>query len=842
MLRRKKRIPYDPPGARKKRKRREWRRADQIFLTRRMLLMKGAIVAGFTALTARLGYLQIIKGAHYTAKTRDYTRQWVSIKPPRGLIFDRAGRPLAENRRVWEVRVVPAHLPERNTPEYKRVRSALITALRLPEVLVVDPDSIPRGSEDTVYRRLARLFGVTEEPKIQQFVDSIKQEARWNYLVPIDTFDADQAPMFRAVAQELPGVEVINRFDFLVRNTAVRDRPIVVKRDVSRETAMMLAANLLDLPGVQLDDSALVRSYPAGESVSHILGYVGGVNEDELKNPENQTAAGHPIYELDDIIGKNGLELTMEKLLRGNKGGRYIEMDGLGFERNVLFETPAVPGRNLRLSIDVELQALATKALEDGIRFSNEDRVAKDAYYGRPPREYHASGGAVVVLDPRTGEVLALASYPTYDNQLFVDGISSRKFKEYRDDPRQPLVNKAVAGHYPPGSTLKIFVALAGLREKVIEASTTFTCTGGIWVPFTFNKAQGERYLCWQHDPVGHGTLNLLEALERSCDVYFYNVGTPRQKPEGDVDYLHYRDLYWTTGQIGDVHYFRGLGIKNLHKHLRRRFWFGEQTGIELPVEAPGLVPDPEWKAANYQGEGWSAGDTINASIGQGYFLASPLQLAVNTAAIANGGTIWQPRLVREIVDSHGQTLQKFERKMLRRIKIDKEHLRIVREGMWRVVNSPDGTAHHHVDISTGEVVSKWPLTNPPGEEPIIIAGKTGTAEFGPKNEKGIAEESHAWFTCYAPFESPEVVVSVFVENGGEGSSYAVPIADRVLRAYFEITGKRPRGLVLPEDGLRVGQPAASPAASPSPEQAEPTRTPEATSPPIIGDGTQGGG
>ncbi|HKG26586.1 MAG TPA: penicillin-binding protein 2 [Thermomicrobiales bacterium] len=837
MLKRRKRIPYDPPGQRKKGKRPTWRRSDQIFLTRRMLLMKGTIVAGFAALIGRLGYMQILQGSQYSAATKEYTEKWIRTKATRGLIFDRQGRALAENRRVWEVRVVPSELPKKDTPEYEGVRNRLITALRLPEMLVVDPEGVPVGSEDTVYRRLARLMGYTDqatEPpvplidrlpkrlgptpktKMEQFVESIKHEATYNYYVAIDQFDPDEAARIRSVAQELPGVLVMNQFDFLVANTAVRDAPIVLKSDVSREIALLLEANRIKLPGVHLDDSALVRAYPGGESMSHILGYVGKINPDELKAPENQTPGGNAIYDADDIIGKNGIELTMEALLRGSKGGRYIQVDGMGFEREAIHENPPVPGRNLKMTIDLELQSLATQALADGLRFSNEDRG--DAGLG----DFDAGSGAVVVLDPRNGEVHALVSYPTYDNQLFVDGISYRKFEEYDKNPHKPLTNHAYANQFPPGSTIKVFTALAGLRDKVITADTTFTCTGGIYVPFTWDITQGVKYLCWQH--AGHGTLDLASAIEQSCDVYFFNVGTPKKQLDGADEYLSYRDYRFDSGTQGERHYFQGLGIDKIHDYLFKRFWFGRRTGIELPFEAAGIVPDPAYKQEIFN-DGWSAGDTINTSIGQGFLEASPLQMALNTAAIANGGTIYEPRLLHEIVDDTQQPLQAMDTKRKRRIKIVADHLHVVRQGMWRVCNSETGTAHHSTIRGTDERVSKWLLTNPDGEAPIVIAGKTGTAEVGAKKDDGTYTDSHAWFTCYAPFDEPEVVVTVFLNKGGEGSSYAVPIADRVLRAYFELAGKRKRGLVLREDKEPIGK--RIPAPDPSEFQVD-AATPEA--------------
>jgi penicillin-binding protein 2 len=224
------------------------------------------------------------------------------------------------------------------------------------------------------------------------------------------------------------------------------------------------------------------------------------------------------------------------------------------------------------------------------------------------------------------------------------------------------------------------------------------------------------------------------------------------------------------------------------------------------------LVPDPQWKNEIYD-EGWSAGDTINTSIGQGFFLATPLQMAVNTLAIANGGQIHRPRLLLETVDDTGKTIQRFDTESLRQVKLQQDHLAVVREGMWRVVNVETGTANVNYNAETNEYTTKWPYTNPPGEPQIEIAGKTGTAEVGIKKDDGTYQDSHAWFTAYAPYDEPEVVVTVFLKEGGEGSSYAVPIADKVLRSYFELTGARKRGSILREDQMPIGKEYPAPTA-----------------------------
>ena len=263
------------------------------------------------------------------------------------------------------------------------------------------------------------------------------------------------------------------------------------------------------------------------------------------------------------------------------------------------------------------------------------------------------------------------------------------------------------------------------------------------------------------------------------------------------------------------AHDFKGLGIELIKKNLSEQFWFGERTGIDLPTEEAGVVPDVDWLRESNPEAGWSAGDTINVSIGQGFFSATPLQLALNTAAIANGGTVYKPQLVREAYDDARTDVESFEPRVLRRLSIAPDHLAVVKEGMRRVVHNVEGTAY---DLA-GQ--TRWPLTNPPGEPEIELAGKTGTAEIG-KAVDGKYNRQHAWFTLFAPLDDPEIAISVIVEDGGEGSRYAVPVADRVLRAYFEITGRRRRGTVLREDGRPAadGSVLAAGAAFPEPGSA----------------------
>ena len=913
---RRKRIPYDPPHLRNGRKRRyaSSPRSDQGRLTRRMLLSRGAIVAAFSVLAGRLGYMQVLEGERYRSEAVQNIRQNETLRPTRGVIFDRKNRELAVNRETWEVRVLPGELPQ--DPIARRgVLDQLINALSLPDALVLDPRDVPEGAHQTVYARTAQLLGKTlaveqtdqtvlhpffrvpgqlvrvNGQDLQVFVypdatarksdsarisadgrliagevvawpvpprfasagnvlavllsadtrlatrveraietvgerstmdevvqalgsdalrawtDYIELEMDQNFLVRLeDDLSTDQAALCRAHLNEIPGVKVMNQLDYLVENGRYLER-IIVKTGVPRETALKLEANRLYLAGVELEDGVLIRRYSGGEAMSHILGYVGQVSQRDLDNPRNQDEVGEPVYDAIDAIGKDGLELDLEPVLRGTRGFRVVEMDASGASWRVVPDSTIEPtsGKNVALTIDLELQRAASEILRGGIAYSNADRRAIEAADPTRRVKKESGAGAVVALDPRTGEVLAMVSFPHYDNQLFVDGISQRKYQEYTSgEANKPLLDRAFRGEYPAGSTIKPFLAAAALHEGTLDITKTYTCTGAIQVPFAWDESKGSFHPCWAWRLGGHQALDVYDAIEQSCDVFFYNVGAPRQPlDESKTDYLHYRDMNVAGNTLGEKHYFEGLGIERIKKNLTERFWFGNMTGIELPAEAPGRVPDPEWYARAFQGAGWSVSATINTSIGQGDFLTTPLQLALNTAAFANGGKVLQPKLVRDTFDGRPPAQSVVQPTVQREVGIRKEHMDVAREGMRRVVHGRTGTAP-----SSGGLQTKWPMTNPPNQPQITIGGKTGTAEIGEADENGLYDRQHAWFTLYAPYDDPEIAITVIVEDGGEGSAYAVPIADRVLRAYFELTGRRPRGMVLRQDGdpLRIDQ------------------------------------
>lgn len=789
-------------------------RSDQIFLSRRMFVAKAGVVAAFGALATKLGIMQIQRGDEFRAEAEQNRIRAMKLPAPRGLILDREGRRLAENRRSWEVRVVEADLPEEGTPERTRVLDTLVAALSLDDVLTIRPSAVPRGSKETVLQRVANMLGLEGEQAVSEIENWNSQiNAGVGYIL-VSYLDIDGAARFRSATSELPGVSVMNELDYLIGSVWAPRRPVTVKRDVPREVALQLKANLMYLPGVEIDDSALSRVYRGGEVMSHVIGYVRPIDEASLYDPRNMTPGGNQIYDQHDVIGAAGIEQSLEEHLRGTKGNQFEEVDVNGVVTRVLQDgkREATPGENISLTIDLELQQAMGNALEraiqlaaEGKRAKNEERAAAGLREWRIP-----NSGTVVAYDPRSGEVLGMVSYPYYDNQLFVSGLSNRKWNEYRDPDRgKAFVNRAVGELYPPGSTFKVFLAASALSRGSLTTDQTYTCRGAIRVPFTYNLAEGNNYACWVAWQGGtpHQSTDVYKAIAESCDVFFYNAAVEYQEPAGSFEPVYYYDYNLNAGEIvsSEHHVFDGLGIDGIAEDMKTKFWFGRRTGIELP-EVPGLFPDPQWKRETYpaDNQGWSVGDTINVSIGQGEFTATPLQVAMNIGALAMNGRYFRPHLVARRTDADGKVAEIGAEK-IGELGIDQEHLAVVQESMRRVVHTPEGTAHS----TAGE--PKWPLTNPEGEEEILIGGKTGTAEYGEADigydDEDLntgARDSHALFTCYAPWDEPEIAIAVVIEAGGEGSTFAVPVADETLRAYFELTGRRERGTVLSREKMPV--------------------------------------
>ena len=505
-------------------------------------------------------------------------------------------------------------------------------------------------------------------------------------------------------------------------------QPIAIEKDMDPALAAMIEEESIHLPGVQVE-ALPVRDYLTGELTAEVIGYTGAI-------PPSQTdlyrANG---YAANDPVGLTGLELQYEDRLHSSKGQETIEVDVSGRKLRTVGE-PALPkaGFNLRLTLDMDLQRIVASALEKGIR-ATEQRA-----------------GVAIAMDPRSGQILAMVSLPAFDNNLFVGGISVRDYGVLSQDKRRPLINHAVAGLYPPGSVYKIIPAAGALQDGIVTPDTIIIDEGALWLPNRFfpdDPELAQPFYCWYRE--GHGRVNFLYALAVSCDVYFYHIAGGYE-PSG----------------------FEGLGVERL-AYYADLFGVGEPTGIDLPGEAGGLVPTPKWKRFNYA-ETWVTGDTYNMGIGQGFVLVTPLQILNATAAVGNGGRLYKPYLVQQVLDADGNVIETRQPQVIRNLLdvISPENLALVQQGL-QMVTAQGGTAEE-LDV--------------PG---IALAGKTGTAEFCDNYPKcldrdGRVKTSHAWFTVYAPAEDPEIAVVVLVYGGGEGSLVAAPIAAEILRYHFGVT------------------------------------------------------
>jgi len=487
--------------------------------------------------------------------------------------------------------------------------------------------------------------------------------------------------------------------------------PLVLKHDLSEEAAFTLREMQSRLPGMEVLVEP-VRRYPMGSLVAHVLGYVGPVDESEY--PELRSKG----YQINDRVGKSGVEVTYESVLRGTVGHKQVEIDASGREIRTLNETPARPGLSLALTIDLDLQQKVTEILQQAM--ANGSRNA-----------------AAVVLDVRTGEVLAMVSLPAFDNNLFSGSLTDEQLQALLDDPGRPLLNHAISEMYPPGSIFKQVTGVAALQEGVATPNTTITSHGYITVPNQYDPSIRYVFRDW----AALGTLNFYGGVAMSSDVYFYYLAGG----------------YYENGR----EVFHGLDVENLARYARA-FGLGSPTGVDLPGESPGLVPDPAWKEKTLH-EPWVIGDTYNMGIGQGYVVTTPLQMALVTAAIANGGDVLAPRVVKDVVDTEGNVVVPFQRTVRRHLPVDPSHLSVFREAMRQAVS--------------------WGTAKDASVSGIQVAGKTGTAEFGEPLANN-QHETHAWFSGFAPFQDPQVSIVVFLEKGN-GARDAAPTAARILDYYF---------------------------------------------------------
>ncbi len=484
-------------------------------------------------------------------------------------------------------------------------------------------------------------------------------------------------------------------------------QPVIIKQDLTEQQSILFETQGEDFVGFDIQKIP-IRDYTQAREFSHLLGYTGLVSPGDLDNVKDPGS-----YDPNDFIGKLGIESVYENYLHGINGADLVEVDATGKLQDVLGEDRPTPGDTLVLNIDKGLQDQLYQGLQQAIG---------------------SQRGAAVAIDPRNGQVLALVSSPGFDTNLFAHGISEADYQKLLDDKTQPLFNRAIAGLYPPGSTSKLMTATAGLQEGVITENTVIVDRGVIRVA---NQYGGAGYLFHGWNPAGLGPMTVRSAIAMSSDIFFYEVaGGP---PDGS---------------------WQGLGPDRLAGYFRK-FGLGKPTGIDLPGEKGGLVPDPAWKMRYFhndplQGK-WYLGDTYHMGIGQGDLLVTPLQVAEWTATVANGGVGYVPEVANRAVNQDGRTIWQNQPKVLVSNIASPGVFKIVQEGMRETVVS-----------GTARALSTLPITS---------AGKTGTSQFDGSDPL----KTHAWFTAYAPYENPQIAITVLVEAGGEGNATAEPIVKDAL-------------------------------------------------------------
>lgn len=598
----------------------------------------------------RLWYLQIILGSELRAFSEQNRIKENYLPAPRGMVFDREGRVLVDNRPGFVATLTPQYVVEVEK-----------TAKVIGAILKVDPKWI-----------LAKMK--------------------------------------------------------LSRKKSGHFFPVRIKENLTLDEVARLESMKLDYPGLEIE-MAITRSYHTNQSGSQLFGYVGEISEDEL-NKVNRNRLPDQKFRQGELIGKSGLEQVYDTQLRGKKGLSFVQVDARGREAesrdvDLLQGMPrfidAEPGENLILNIDQDIQEAAYRSF-----VTDNKRI-----------------GALVAMNPNNGEVLAWLSAPSYDPNEFSKGISPKLWGELVNDPYQILRNKVIQTHTPPGSTFKALVALAGLQEKIITPSSTFFCKG-------FLKFGRRSYHC--HIKHGHGDVNVVQALEQSCDVFFYRLGI-------------------------------ALGIDKIAKYAAA-MGVGRKSLVSLIGEVPGLMPTSDWKK-RAMGEEWQPGENLSNAIGQGFVLATPIQMAVAFGAIGTAGKVFRPNVVRKVIDTDDQVIKEFQPELIRDLSqaqedgthIDPENFETVKKGLRMVSNGDRGTA-------------KW--WKVPG---IEMAGKTGTVQlfslsadqvYSKCENRPLRQRHHGWYIAYAPADKPQIVVSVLAEHSCHGSTGAAPIVRDVIKSYFQ--------------------------------------------------------
>lgn len=647
-------------------------------------------------LIAQLFNLQVVNGESYREQSNTRLSRVSSIKAARGSIYDRSGNELAGVKVQNDIEMYKTNISDE---ELNTSILNLINLLNQHEITI----------ENT--------FPV----KINPFEYTIEGEtlSSWKKKYKLDeNADAETAfykfkDKYEISTDNIEDIQKIISLRYKITTTGYSaTKSITIATDVNEEIVAQISERNSDFPGISIETSSS-RVYMTGDLAAHVIGYTGKIKEEDYNKQKD-------IYDIDDIVGKTGIEYLFEEKLRGEDGEKQVEMSVDGTITGEYVSENAIAGSDVVLTIDSNLQKVTQDALENCI-----NKIKSGGF----SQTYDAQGGAAVVMNVNTGEVLATASYPTYEPQWFVGGISQQNWAYLRDDTRHPQLNKAIQSAYEPGSIFKMVTGIAGLESGAITSKEKINDTG-------VYKKYGSEWNCWYYTSYhrGHGYLNVKQALQHSCNYFFYETGDR-------------------------------MGIETLAKYALH-FGLGKRTGIELPSEKSGSLAS---KIVN------GKGDVLNASIGQGDNSFTPMQIAKYISSIANGGTVVNPTIIKSVINSDGTEEAKEEIKKYTNeklgieetddgIQINAENINIAKEGMRMAASESGGTAY--------SVFKKFN---------IEVAGKTGSAEAKDDSGKDVV---NAWFVCFAPYDEPEVAVVVMIENGGHGN-YAAEVARDILTQYF---------------------------------------------------------
>ena len=657
-------------------------------------------------LIIQLFNLQIIHGAEYREESNTRLTRESTLEAARGEILDRSGNVLVTSSQKFDLELYKSKI------DTDTLNDTILKIVNVLDKYEVDyTDSFPIKIEPFEFTLAGdSLSNWKKNNDIN--ADSNAEEAFYKF-----------KDKYKIKNENISEVRKIMAIRYaIVKEGYSSTKSLTIAKDIPREAVAEFTESGDEFPGINISVQP-VRKYKEGNLASHILGYAHKISNDEYKNKKD-------IYDQNDIIGKSGIEAVFEEYLRGKKGTKQIDMAVDGTITAEVVEKEAVAGSNVILTIDSKLQKITEDALRDNIE------KIKSGGFGKA---YKAKGGSCVVMNVKTGEVLAMASYPDYNPQSFADGISNEEWQGYLQNTSYPLLNKAIQSAYEPGSIFKMVTAIAGLESGNITLTEKINDTGQ-YIKY------GEKRNCWYYTDYhrGHGYLNVIGAIEKSCNYFFYEAADR-------------------------------MGIDTLDKYASY-FGLGKKTGIELPSETAGTLASKEYvKSINST---WNPGDTINAAIGQGYNRFTPLQMAKYISMVANGGNKIDVSLIKTIQNSDGtevskEEINKFVSEKLGvskdedsdNISLNSEYINAVKEGMKSVTSGEAGTAY-----------ARFKNFN------IAVGGKTGSAEAGKdSNGKDIV---NAWFAAFAPYDDPEIAVVIMVENGGHGN-YTAEAVRNIMAEYF---------------------------------------------------------